>query len=73
MTKSEIIAELTALGIPAPSSATKAELEGMLAAASDHPSSEPSSGRRAGPRPVWEGGETRAQFQERLRAWKRGH
>jgi len=65
VTKAELQAELDARGVAYPADATKAVLESMLA----HPSQDRPVSHTV--RPVWEAGESRSAYHDRLRDWKR--
>lgn len=66
-TKADLQEQLDELGIEYPSSATKADLLDLLPSEAPAPSSVASPAAR----PVWEAGESRGQYQSRLRDWKR--
>jgi hypothetical protein len=62
--KAEIIDELIELGIDHAPDSTKATLQQQL--------DDVSAPVSATGRPVWEGGETRQQYHDRVREWKLG-
>jgi hypothetical protein len=71
-TKADLVELLDAAGVPYPSGATKAELLVLVdehaATISGSVPAEPASAP-ASARPVWEGGESRREYQARLQQW----
>lgn len=61
-TKAELIDQADTLGIDVPPNATKADISALIDSAT--------APTARGPRPIWEGSETRQQYQARLAAWK---
>lgn len=75
-TKAELAELLDAAGVEYPSGSTKAELAALVdehaATISGSVPAEPASAP-ASARPVWEGGESRREYQARLQQWLLDH